>query len=365
MMHVAHLETGRHLYGGAGQVLYLLEGLATAGIRSTLICPPGSEIYTAANQAHHTVVPMGTAGDLDPALGLRLTSWLNSAEPDLLHVHSRRGADYWGGLAARRVNIPAILSRRVDNPDVPVLGMLKYRLYRRVIAISGQIATQLRAAGLHDEQLRVVHSAIKPPTSSPAWTREQFLQAFNLEAQHLAVVCVAQFIARKGHAFLLDAWPEVLRACPDARLLLFGQGDGLQSIRTQAEREGIAHSLRFAGFRADLPDFLAHADLLVHPALREGLGICLLEAQAAGVPVVASRVGGIPEAVADGESGVLVAPGQPAELAAALVNLLDDAALREALGKGGRAQVAEHFSAGSMVSGNLAVYRELLGDGVV
>jgi glycosyltransferase involved in cell wall biosynthesis len=201
--------------------------------------------------------------------------------------------------------------------------------------------------------------------ATPAWTREQFLQAFDLEPQQLAVVCVAQLIARKGHAFLLDAWPDVVRAHPEARLLLFGRGEGLQSLRIQAEREGIAGSLRFAGFRADLPDFLAHADLLVHPALREGLGVCLLEAQAAGVPIVASRAGGIPEAVADGESGVLVQPGQAPELASAIVSLLGDAARRRALGDGGQRQVAQHFSVDRMVAGNLDVYRELLGDAAV
>ncbi len=134
---------------------------------------------------------------------------------------------------------------------------------------------------------------------------------------------------------------------------MFGRGPQEAALREQAQRLGIESSVRFAGFRADLLEFLGHADLLVHPALREGLGICLLEAQAAGVPVVASHAGGIPEAVADGLTGMLVPPARPDELAAALVDLLGDAGKRHQLGAAGPDWVARNFSIERMVSGNL------------
>jgi glycosyltransferase involved in cell wall biosynthesis len=159
---------------------------------------------------------------------------------------------------------------------------------------------------------------------------------------------------------LLDAWPEVLVACPNARLLLFGQGAEEQHLRAQAERAGLGNRVIFAGFRADLLRFLGHADLVAHPALREGLGVSLLEAQAAGLPVVACRAGGIPEAVADGASAWLVPPGNAVALAGALVQLLQNHDRRHAMGEAGRAHVAQNFSIDAMVSGNLAVYRELL-----
>lgn len=341
-------------------MLYLLDGLAAKDVRCTLICPPDSEIYSAANQANLTVVPVAMAGDLDVGFVPRLYDWLGNHRPDLLHVHSRRGADVWGGLAARRAAVPAVLTRRVDNPDVPFVGSLKYRLYKRVIAISDQIRTELRSAGVPGTKLRLVHSACAGG-QTPGRTREQFLDAFDLEPGQTAVFCVAQLIARKGHAYLLDAWTEVLSEYPDARLLLFGQGSEEEHLRTQADRLGIAHALRFAGFRADLHEFLGLADLLVHPALHEGLGVCLLEAQAAGVPVVAARAGGIPEAVAEGESGLLVTPGQAAELAGAILAMLKDSGRRRQMAAVGPAHVARHFSLEAMVSGNLEVYREVLG----
>jgi glycosyltransferase involved in cell wall biosynthesis len=364
-MHVVHLETGRHLYGGAQQVLYLLGGLAAKGLQTTLVCPPGSDIAAAAAaikpaSGNIEVVLMPMAGDLDAGFRGRLARWLNARQPDLLHVHSRRGADIWGGLAARNAGVPAVLSRRVDNPDVPVLGTVKYRLYERVIAISAEIGARLRAAGVPESKLRLVHSAVDAPACQPVWSRAQFRAAFNVRDDELAVVCVAQFIPRKGHATLLEAWPVVLEAIPSARLILFGQGGIERELRNQAERLGIAAKVNFAGFRTDLKAYLGHADLLVHPALREGLGICLLEAQAAGVPVVASRAGGIPEAVADSVSGLLVPPQEPLALAAAVTELLRNPGERTRLGTGGRAHIAQHFSLEALVSGNLRVYEELL-----
>jgi len=362
-MHIAHLETGRHLYGGAQQVLYLLEGLANAGVQSTLVCPPDSAICAAAVNLDCKIVAIPTAGDLDVGFGQRLAGWLKDCQPDLLHVHSRRGADIWGGMAARQTGTPAVLSRRVDNPDFPVIGKVKYRLYERGIAISDDMRSQLHGGAVTNSRLRLVHSAVDADLCQPTWSREQFRAEFGLQNDELAVICVGQLIPRKGQAVLLDAWPSVLETYPRARLILFGHGASEPDLRAQVERHGLGATVNFAGFRNDLRAFLGHTDLLVHPALREGLGICLLEAQAAAVPIVASRAGGIPEAVADGISGLLVRPEDPAAISAAVVGLLGNAEQRAVLGQGGREHVAKHFSLQAMVSGNLAVYRELLQEG--
>jgi glycosyltransferase involved in cell wall biosynthesis len=300
------------------------------------------------------------AGDLDVSFGRRFGQWLVATKPDLLHVHSRRGADLWGGLAARRAGVPAVLSRRVDNPELPLLVRIKYRQYQRIIAISSDIEQQLRTEGVAADKLRLVHSAVDAIRCQPDWTREQFRAAFGLQGDELAVVCVAQLIARKGHEFLLGAWPTVLAAYPQARLILFGRGSEEARLQDRVRRQGLSAKVHFVGFRADLRNFLGHADLLVHPAVREGLGIALLEAQAAGLAVVASRTGGIPEAVADNVSGLLVPPKDTAALANAITALLGDPDERIRLGAGGRAHIAQNFSVPRMVSGNLGVYEELL-----
>jgi glycosyltransferase involved in cell wall biosynthesis len=359
MSHIVHLETGRHLYGGGRQVLTLMDGLVDQGFRCTLVCPMDSEIRTATNSGVQ-VQTMSMAGDLDASFAFRFGKWLDQADADLVHVHSRRGADLWGGMGAKWANVPAVLSRRVDNPEVPVMGPMKYRRYARVIGISEGILKQLRKIGVSEEKLRLVHSAVNVDACQPSWTREQFLDAFGLKKDNLAVVCVAQFIPRKDHHGLIEAWSDVVGVCPDARLLLFGRGPEEENLQKIVQQSVLGSTVHFAGFRDDLRQFIGCADVLVHPALSEGLGIALLEAQAAGVPVVATRVGGIPEAVADGKSGSLVEPGDTDKLARALIRLLRDADLRQRLGEGGRVHVANNFGTTAMIAGNLAVYKELL-----
>ena len=359
-MHIVHLETGRHLYGGARQALYLLEGLSREHLQSTLICPSDSAISVAATDLGIEVVSLPVSGDLDFRFSSRVSAYLRRTRPDLVHVHSRRAADVWGGIGALRARVPAVLTRRVDNPDIALIGTLKYRLYRRVIAISGDIRQRLLRQGVPAEKLALVHSAVETTDDEPRLSRWRFRQLFQIGDQALVIAVVGQLIPRKGQAFMLAAWPEVLASYHHARLILFGDGPDEGRLRRQVVRAGIGDSVIFAGFRADLCDYLGHADILVHPVTREGLGVGLLEAQAAGVPVVASQVGGIPEAVDDQVTGTLVRPRDPAAIAGAVIKLLGHPDQRARMGEAGRRHVAQYFSVDAMLSGNLAVYNSIL-----
>lgn len=355
-MHVLHLETGRRLYGGARQVLLLMAGLEAEGVKGTLVCPADSEVGPAAWELGLDVVTMPVGGDLDVTAVVRLGQVIRERRPDLVHAHSRRGADFFGGLAAVLAGLPAVLTRRVDNPDTPLVGALKYRAYDRIVAISGAVAAQLRAEGVPAAKIRRIPSAVDPAACQPTWTAERFRAEFGLEPGQRTCAVVAQLIPRKGHRLLLEAWPMVRNHCPDARLLLFGTGPLEAELKA---RPDLGATVIFAGYRPDLREYLGHVDLLLHPALREGLGVSLLEAQAAGVPVVGFLAGGVPEAVVDGTTGVLVDPGNGAALAEAASRLLDQPNLRARLGAAGRARVAARFSPGAMTAAYLSLYREL------
>jgi glycosyltransferase involved in cell wall biosynthesis len=173
---------------------------------------------------------------------------------------------------------------------------------------------------------------------------------------------VAQLIPRKGHALLLDCLAAIAPQWPQVRLIIFGRGPQEEALRKQVTTLGLAQQVVFAGFRDDLPRWLGALDLLVHPASMEGLGISLLQAAAAGVPVLACRAGGIPEAVADGVTGLLVAANDAPALTAALLRLLQDPALRQHLGTAGPAWIAQEFTAPLMAAGNRAVYTRLIAE---
>ena len=359
-MKVLHVEAGRHLYGGARQVAYLLPGLAGLGVDSVLVCPQGSaiadELRGRIRRVHE--IPMG--GDLDLRLLWRLRRIIQSEQPDIVHLHSRRGADLLGGIAAWSAGVKSVLSRRVDNPESVFVARWKYRLFDRVITISEGIRQVLLAEGVDPDRLVCVRSAVSPEAYETRCDRAWFRQTFGLAGNATVIAVIAQLIPRKGHRFLLRALPGLLGDFPAMRVIFFGQGPLEDELRGQVNALALHERVMFAGFRRDLPRILPCLDLLVHPALMEGLGIALLQAAGAGVPIVAVKAGGMPEVVRDGLNGLLVPPGDAAELAAAIRRLLSDRELARRMGLAGRALLEQEFSIEHMVKGTLQVYKDLL-----
>jgi len=354
---VVHVETGMHLHGGALQVAFIVEGLARRGVDNLVVCPPGAALGQHLGGRHARVHEIPCAGDADLRFLWRLTGLLRRERPDVVHLHSRRGADVLGGIAARWTGIPAILSRRVDNPEY-WWSPLKYRLFTRVIAISQGIAEVLKAEGVPLEKVRVVRSALDPaPWQSPE-PRAAFCREFGVPEDGLLVGVIAQLIERKGHRVLLDALDRMGAARPRMSVLFFGRGPLREALQAESAARGMDF-IRIVGFRDDLSRWLGCFDLVVHPALMEGLGVSLLQASAAGVPIIACRAGGMPEAVRDCENGLLVPPGDAAALADAIRRLAGDPALRRSLGDNGRRLISREFSTDAMAEGNLAVYREI------
>ena len=159
-MSVVHLETGRHLYGGALQVLYLAQGLEERGIKSVLMVPRGSEIAAAARKRWLRVEEFPYRGEGDLAAAARMLWRFTRRDVEIVHLHSRRGADTLGGVAAKLVRAPVVLTRRVDNREVDWLVGAKYALYRRVVAISGAVRDVLTEQGVPPGKISLVPSAV-------------------------------------------------------------------------------------------------------------------------------------------------------------------------------------------------------------
>lgn len=360
-MKTLHVETGKNLYGGALQVVFLLQGMISLGEDAVLVCPIDSAIGLAARAQGIKVHEIKMNGDLDFGLVGRLRALIRKENPDVVHLHSRRGCDVWGGIACRLEKVPVVLSRRVDNPEPSWWFRLKYRLYDEVISISHGVERVLLKAGLPREKLTCVHDAVDsvryfPGRHDAEWVREQF----GLGHNEITIAMVAQFIVRKGHGTMLAALPAVLTAHPNAKVLLFGQGLHLPAIRRLVAEADLEARVVFAGFRNDLERVLPCMDVLVHPAEREGLGVALLQAAACGLPIIASRVGGIPEIVHAGINGELIEAGDSKTLSHHLIQLLDDKSLRQRYGAASRAMAVEDFSIEAMVEGNLRVYRRVV-----
>lgn len=359
-MSVIHLEMGRHLYGGALQVLYLARGLQERGVHSVVMVPRGSEVAGAARKRWLRVEEFRYRGEGDVMSLARLAWRFSRADVELVHLHSRRGADTLGAVAATLARAPVILTRRVDNREAGWIVGAKYGLYRRVVAISAAVRDVLVDQGVPPEKISLVHSAVDASDWGDPCGAAERDREFDLEPGVPAGAMVAQFISRKGHWVLVDALAILKRRGLTPSVVLFGRGPLEGSVATLAERAGVAGQIRFAGFRDDLHRWLGSFDFCVHPALREGLGVAALQAGAAGIPVVGARAGGIPEILDDGRTGVLCPPGDAGELATAIEGIVSDPEGGRAMGERARARIESLFSVGAMVAGNLDVYRKVV-----
>ena len=358
-MKVLHVEAGRYLYGGAQQVVWLNEGLARRGVENVLVCPTGSDIATAvAGSARVHAIKM--SGDLDLVLVRRLMRILRTEKPDLIHIHSRRGADIYGGLAARIMGIPAILSRRVDNKESRLLSPFKYALYSRVVVISKAIGSVLVSGGVDVSKIETVRSAVNADAYSTEADKDWFETEFSLPSNAKTLGVIAQLIPRKGHKYLLNILPQLLKAHPQLQVLIFGQGPLATELTDRVAQPEFEGRVKMAGFRNDLHRVFPNLYAVVHPAEREGLGVALLQASASAVPVVAARAGGIPEIILDDVNGITFDIADEAGLLSALDALLSNQELRDRLGAGGSHLAHSEFSIDAMVEGNLKVYQSVL-----
>jgi glycosyltransferase involved in cell wall biosynthesis len=301
-------------------------------------------------------------GDLDVRFALRLLRLIRDVKPDIVHVHSRRGADLWGGLAGKALGVKTVLSRRVDNPEPRFPAAVKYDLYDRVIAISQAISAELIKAGVSRRKLSLVQSAVDTRRFAPVADKVQLRKEFGLGQKEAAIGMIAQFIGRKGHMDALRGFAAVHEKRPDARLIFFGKGPLMERVRACAEDMHIVGACTFAGFRDDLDRLVPCLDLVIHPARMEGLGVSLLQSAASEIPIIACPAGGIPEIVDHETTGLLVPFGSDKALAEAIFKVLDNPAWAAELGRSARRRVEAHFSLEAMVGGNAAVYRDLLGE---
>jgi glycosyltransferase involved in cell wall biosynthesis len=338
--------------------------LRVAFLRGEPILAPDFEAIEA------PVVDLGPCANFDPLCCLRLRRYVARERIRLVHTHMDV-ADFHGALAARLGGVRAVVSTK-HAPDEfrtrrtwkrgPFLLMerLAYAMDDAVIVVSDGLATFLESSEhLPRRKMAIIgHGVAAPAAPVP---RAEARRALGLRPLDPLLGAVGRLSPEKGHAHLLRALPAILRALPGAGLVLAGEGGQRRALEEEAGRLGVADRVEFLGQRRDVARVLAALDLFVQPSLYEGFGLSLLEAMAAGLPVVASRVGGIPEIVDDGESGVLVPPGDPDALAAASIAILLDPATARRLGGTAALRARERHSIESEAARVDALYARVLG----
>ena len=295
---------------------------------------------------------------------LKLYRLVRDARPTIVH-----GFLFWayilGAYVAWLARVPVFVSSRRSlgyhkaRLDYRAIEWLANRCTRLVIANSEAVRQDtLRQEGLSPDMVRVIHNGLDLARFNGP-RPEPLRIGLGLASGTPLVAVVSNFIHYKGHATFLDAWPRVVERHSDTVALLVGDGPTRGEYAARVDTMGLSESIRFLGTRTDIPSVLASIDALVHPSDEEGFSNAIIEAMAAGRPVVACEVGGNAEAIVENETGYLVPPRDPSALAAALIRLLDDAQRARALGTAGRARVEERFTEDRMIARYVAVYEEL------
>jgi len=297
--------------------------------------------------------------DYYPGSVLRAARAVRAAGPDVIHTHGHF-AGVAGRLAARLAGVRALVHHlhTADStlrPRHRRLERLLARATRRVVCCSEAVARHARAdLGVPEDLTVVVRNGIDP---APEISREAARAHLPADLPAPIVGCVAALAPHKGQAVLLEAWGALPPSLRGGSLVFAGDGGERAALEAQAARLGTGGTVHFLGLRPDVRSFLPALDLLVAPSIgREGLGLAVLEAMDAGLTVVASRTGGLPEAIEDGATGLLVPERDPAALSAALAALLADAGRRSAMGTAGRRRVEREFRAAPMTRRIEAIY---------
>lgn len=355
-------------FGGAEQVLLTLwEGLDRRRWRPLLIHHPEPGVEPLLQAARRLevdlwAVPRLPEGRLGAQRVLPFAQALRRRRPALFHANlAWQLAGKFGMAAAALAGLPVLATEHlfVETPT-PAATVLQHRMLaagvRRYLPVSHALSRRLqRALGLPARKLQVIHNGI-PVERFQAPPRPGLRQQLGLEAGRPVILTPARLDAQKGLSYLVPAAAQV----PEALFLLAGEGPERAALTAQVQAAGLAERVRLLGRRADLADWLAACDIVVLPSLYEGFPLVVLEALAAGKPVVATDIEGTREAVSDGRTGVLVPPADPEALARAVRRLLADPAWAGQLAAAGRAEVQTCFSAAAMVAAVTQVYTEIL-----
>jgi glycosyltransferase involved in cell wall biosynthesis len=307
----------------------------------TLVCRPGAWIETQLRGACVDIVE----SDLHrwpPDEVRRLAAVARAQRIDVLHTHMSR-AHFFGVLLRWLSGVPSVATAHSRHIQ------LHWMCNDRVIAVSAATGRFHRTRNLvRRTRLDVIHNFVdyRRFAEADGNARARMRMAFNVPGAAPLIGAIGDVIPDKGLTHLVRALPKILRALPAARLLVVGGGPAAYraTLELEAERLGVAAMIIWAGQRTDVADIMKALDVFVLPSLEENFPLVVAEAMAAALPVVATAVGGIPECVSPGETGVLVPPADAVALADALIDLLRDAPLRLRLGQAARQRVRQQFS---------------------
>lgn len=359
IVHVVRPSEG----GIKSHLLTLLSGLPSDRFETVLIGPSNCSLYTEAERHGIEVLALDLRGELDLVKDIlaliNLRQIVKRLKPSVLHLHGAK-AGLVGRLAVARMKRPRVVVTFHSFVLDERVGLLKRCLVRwaeksllrftdRIIAVSNALKRELVVSlGLPSEKIEVVPNGVI------------FSALKKQKRSGFRVGTVSRLAPQKGLECFINACAMVLRSIPSAEFVIVGDGPLRHKLEELAIGLGIKHKVEFLGFRTDVLELMAGWDVFVLPSIHEAFGITLVEAMSQGVPVVATRVGGIPEIVDGSVTGLLAEPGDAVDLGKKIIMVLENHELAGKLGKSGAEFVKSRFAAERMIERTSELYSDIL-----
>ncbi|HZQ53531.1 MAG TPA: glycosyltransferase family 4 protein [Bryobacteraceae bacterium] len=364
--------TNSTLWGGVeGHICGLLRNFSPRLFRAQLVCDPALyERFRDALPADIAITRLALSSPKHVASALRFARLLRRERPRVVHSHM-----FWSSLFASPIawacRVPAIVETlhgteawRTGWKASYVLDRAAARFVSRYIAVCDSDARFLKTRKrIPERKISVIHNGVDARRFDVReGARQAIRRSLGFFDTDLVLMAVARFHAGKGHSVLFEAMRQLLRSHPNLKLICLGEGEREPELRGLCEQLGLSACIRFEGYRQNVPEWLAAADINVLPTFYEGFPLTVLEAMGSGLPTVASNVGGIPEAINHGREGLLVPPGDSHKLADAIALLAGNAARRREMGRAARKRLHENFVLEQQVRSTEEMYMDLCGN---
>ncbi len=362
-MNILFASSIPHWGGGENWMLSSALGLRGRGHDVGVVPRSGSDLETRAREAGLPTWGIDWRGDFDPLNTWRVCRLCRRLRTDVLCLNMDKVLRI-AGPGARLAGVKAVVPRR--GSQFAVGGKISHKwsylkVATGIIANSGATRDTMieSASWLPPEKIRLIYNGIHLDRYDRPAMRAPVREALGAGPDDPVILMVGELTSRKNHIHLVRQLPGLLRRFPALRVWIAGEGVERDRLTREAQEAGVAGALKLLGFRDDVPDLVSACDLLVHPALMEGFGYVLVEAMAAGKPVIAAATSNIPEIVPDGEVGYLVDPDDGEALADRVARVLSDPGHAAALGAAGRERAARLYSFERMLDELEAYFGEL------
>ncbi|MBU8932444.1 MAG: glycosyltransferase family 4 protein [candidate division Zixibacteria bacterium] len=354
LLYLNSIET--KTFGGMEEWIRLTaSGLAERGHCVTVAGRPDSELLRRVSMTSSDVdlLPLNISGDFNPVTIVRLLEYLKEQRTDVVVVNFNKDIRL-GGLAAKLKRHAKVIWRvGVDlTKDNFIHRYLTPRLVDGVIVPSHALKKQIIRLGyIKDENVEVIHNGIaERDFSRPDKEASRLLRAkYDWPINALIAVTVGRLVDEKGHRHLIKAARQIVQKNQLARFIFIGDGYLRDELQELVEKYGLSDKIVFTGMLTEFDQMLAGADMMIHPSIEEWFPAAVLEGMRAGLPIVATTVGGIPEAVEENECAVLVPPNAPDSLGIVVADLMNDDARRAEMGRAGRDRWHRHFRVETMI----------------